>query len=157
MFAASFAVGYARIHDGRYLPGVEVGGVSVAGLTPNAAATEIRQELPSLSSGDLVVNVNEVAQPISYDDFGRDYDLDLMLDQAFALGRGDNFVEQLQEQLRILINGVSIAPAVTWNTEQLAEQVAALAYAAQIRSGQRDDQPCRRPLRRVAVGRRPVD
>ncbi len=131
VFAASFAVGYARIHDGRFLPGVEVAGVSVAGLAPAAAAAEVRQELPALSSGNLVVNVNEAAQPISYSDFGRDYDLDLMLDQAFALGRGTNFVEQLQEQLRILINGVSIAPAVTWNTEQLTEQVAAMAYAAQ--------------------------
>ncbi len=131
VFAASFAVGYARIHDGRYLPGVEVAGVSVAGLAPVAAAAEVRDQLPSLSSGNLVVNVNEVAQPIGYSDFGRDYDLDLMLDQAFALGRGANFVEQLQEQLRILLNGVSIAPAVTWNSEQLTEQVAALAYAAQ--------------------------
>jgi len=131
VFAASFAVGYARLHDGRFLPGVEVAGVSVAGLEPPEAAAQVRRELPSLSSGNLVVNVNDVAQPISYSEFGRDYDLDLMLDQAFSLGRGANFVEQLQGQLRILLNGVSIAPAVTWNSERLAGQVAAMAYAAQ--------------------------
>jgi vancomycin resistance protein YoaR len=54
-----------------------------------------------------------------------------MLDQAFSLGRGANFVEQLQEQMRILLNGVTVQPAVTWDSEALAGQVARLAMAAQ--------------------------
>jgi vancomycin resistance protein YoaR len=131
VFAASFAVGYARIHDGRVLPGVEVSGHSLAGLSRTEATSKIREELPSLSGGQLVVNVGDTQQAVAYKDFGRDYDLELMLDQAFALGRGANFVEQLQEQLRILLNGVTVAPAVTWDNEALAAQVAEIAYAAQ--------------------------
>src|SRR3990172_7008740 len=37
VFGGVFAAGYARLHDGRVLPGVEVGGVSVAGLDRRAA------------------------------------------------------------------------------------------------------------------------
>ena len=54
-----------------------------------------------------------------------------MLSQAFALGRGDNFIAQLQEQLAILMNGASVLPAVMWNNEELSMRVAALAASAQ--------------------------
>ena len=33
VFGAAFAVGYARMNDGRVLPGVEVAGVDLAGLS----------------------------------------------------------------------------------------------------------------------------
>lgn len=131
VFGASFAVGYARMHDGRVLPGVAVSGVSLAGLNRAAAAATLRQTLPSLSAGRLVIDVDGVARSIPYQQFERDYDLGLMLDQAFSIGRGSNFIEQLQEQLRVLLNGVSVSPAVTWDNEQLAGQVAAIANGAQ--------------------------
>jgi len=54
-----------------------------------------------------------------------------MLDSAFALGRNPDFVQQIQEQLRILVNGVAVGPQVTWNNDALAMQVAAIAQAAQ--------------------------
>lgn len=131
VFAASFAAGYARLHNGRALPGVEVAGVSLAGLDRRAAEAELRQALPSLSSGALVIDLNGVQSAVPYAAFGRDYDLQLMLDQALSLGRGGSILDQLQEQLRILLNGVSVAPTVDWNSAALAREVAALAYAAE--------------------------
>jgi vancomycin resistance protein YoaR len=131
VFAASFAVGYARMHEGRVLPGVEVAGVSLAGLSRAQSAAELSQSLPSLGSGNLVIDVDGVEQQVAYSSFEREYDLQFMLDQAFSVGRGPNFVEQLQEQLRILVNGVDVEPVVTWDNEALVEQVAAFAMAAQ--------------------------
>lgn len=131
VFGASFAVGYARIHQGRILPGVSVAGVSLAGLDRAQAAAALRSELPSLSDGNLVIDVAGTQQAVDYASFERDYDVEFMLDQAFGLGRGSNFIEQLQEQLRILLNGVTVAPAVAWDSAALVEQVAAMAAAAQ--------------------------
>jgi vancomycin resistance protein YoaR len=131
VFAASFAAGYARMHDGRVLPGVEVAGTSLAGLERPAAEAELRQTLPSLSSGALVIDVDGAQHSVPYAQFGRDYDMKLMLDQALSLGRGGSFVDQLQEQLRILLNGVTVSPTVDWNSGELAREVAALAYAAE--------------------------
>jgi len=130
-FAASFAVGYARVHQGSVLPGVEVAGVPLGGLSRSEAETELRESLPSLSSGDLVISVGSTQQTIPYSSFERDYNLDYMLDSAFALGRNPDFVQQIQEQLRILVNGVAVGPQVTWNNDALAMQVAAIAQAAQ--------------------------
>jgi vancomycin resistance protein YoaR len=131
VFGASFAAGYARMHDGRVLPGVEVAGTSLAGLDRDAAAAELRGSLPALSSGTLVIEVDGVQQTVPYAAFDRDYDLELMLDQALTVGRGGSFVDQLQEQLRILLNGVTVQPQVTINSNELAREVAAMAYAAE--------------------------
>ena len=90
VFGAAFAIGYARMNDGRVLPGVSVGGVDVAGLSRSAAEAKLRQSLPSLSGGALSVDIAGQTEPIPYADFGRDYDFELMLDQAFSVGRGDN-------------------------------------------------------------------
>jgi vancomycin resistance protein YoaR len=132
MFGAAFAVGYARMHDGRLLPGISVAGVDLAGLTPRAAAAKLRTTLPSVATGSLTVRIGNVEHSIPYSDFNRDYDIDYMLGQAFELGRGDNFVEQLREQVGILMNGASVPPQVTWDNEELAARVAALAVAAEV-------------------------
>src|SRR5688500_12699368 len=132
VFGASFAVGYARMNDGRVLPGIEVAGVDLAGLTPAAAAAKLRQSLPSLGSGELDVRVAGVQDTIRYSDFGRDYDLDYMLAQAFEQGRGDNFVSQLREQVAILMNGATVQPTMSWNSEELASRVSTLVAAAHV-------------------------
>ena len=131
VFMASFAVGYARVNQGKVLPGVDVAGISVAGLDRDQAAAKLTQSLPSVSSGNLIVNINGVQESVPYSSFGRDYDLNAMLDQALDLGRAPNFVQQIQDQLRILFNGVSVQPQVTWSNDQLISAVAKIAQQAQ--------------------------
>ncbi len=131
LFGAAFAVGYGRMNDGRVLPGVDVAGIDLAGLSRSAAAAKLRNALPSLSDGELAVSVAGASGTIPYADFERDYDMTFMLDQAFGLGRGDNFVDQLREQFAILVNGISVRPQIQWNNDELAMRVAALAGAAQ--------------------------
>ena len=43
VFMASFAVGYARVNEGKVLPGVDVAGVSLSGLTRDQAAAIERE------------------------------------------------------------------------------------------------------------------
>jgi len=131
-FAAAFAIGYARMNEGRVLPGVDVGGVDLAGLSRSAAEAKLRSSLPSLSNGDLTVAVADQSESIAYSEIGRDYNMDFMLDEAFGLGQGGNFVDQLREQVAILINGISVTPSMTWDNQELASRIAALAIASQV-------------------------
>jgi len=132
LFAYAFAVGYVRLHEDRVLPGVEVAGVALAGLDRGAAETRLREALPSLSSGHLTVRFGDRQETIAYSDIGRDYNVSLMIDQAFSVGREGSVLEQIQEQLRILMHGVTVEPSLNWNSEALAERVAAIAAPAQI-------------------------
>jgi vancomycin resistance protein YoaR len=126
-FGAAFAVGYARINEGHVVPGVDVAGVSLAGLDRPSAEAQLRHSLPDLSSGSLIVDIGGLREAIAYRDFGRDYNLGYMLDQAFDIGRAPTFVEELQEQVRVLMNGVSVPPVMTWNNDALASRIAELA------------------------------
>jgi vancomycin resistance protein YoaR len=130
-FAIAFAAGYGRFHEGQALPGVNVAGVPVAGLDRAEAAAKLRAELPSLSTGSLVVTVDGTDAEIPYADIGRDYDIEQMLDDAFTVGRSGGTSDQLQEQLRTLLNGYSVPTLVTWDAEELAGRVAAIAAAAE--------------------------
>ncbi|HYI23548.1 MAG TPA: VanW family protein, partial [Candidatus Limnocylindrales bacterium] len=130
-FAAAFAAGYGRFHEGRVLPGVDVAGVDVAGLNRAAAEAKLRRALPNLGAGALAVSVDGAESEVAYSEIGRDYDMELMLDEAFGVGRTGVTSEQLQEQMRTLLNGLSIAPVVNWDAEELAERVAAIATAAE--------------------------
>ncbi len=132
LFAYAFAVGYVRLHEDRVLPGVEVAGVSLAGLDRDAAEARLREALPSLSSGHLTVRFGERQETISYSEIGRDYNISLMIDQALAVGRDGSLLDQVQEQLRILMHGLTVEPSLSWNSEELAARVAAVAAPAQI-------------------------
>src|SRR3954452_20774692 len=131
VFMASFAVGYARVNEGKVLPGVSVDGVSLSGLSRAQAAAKLQTSLPNLAAGNLVVDINGAHQSVPYSSFNRAYDTGFMLDQAFNLGRAPNFVQQMQEQLRVLLNGVDIQPQGTLHSQALVDQVASIAQSAQ--------------------------
>jgi vancomycin resistance protein YoaR len=131
LFGSAFAVGYARVNEGRVLPGVDVGGVALSGLDRPSAAARLRQSLPDLSQGNLVIEIGDTSESVPFSAIGRGYDMDFMLDQALGVGRAPNFVEQLQEQLRTLISGTSVNPVAAWDNDALAQQVSAIARAAQ--------------------------
>jgi vancomycin resistance protein YoaR len=131
VFMASFAVGYARVNEGKILPGVSVNGISLSGLSRAQAAAKLQTSLPNLAAGNLVVDINGAQESVPYSSFDRAYDTGFVLDQAFDLGRAPNFVEQIQEQLRILLNGVDVQPPVTLNSQALVDRVAAIAQSAQ--------------------------
>ena len=131
LFGSAFAVGYARVNDGHVLPGVDVGGVALAGLDRPSAANRLRLSLPAISQGNLIIDIGDKSKSVPFSAIDRDYDMDFMLDQAFGVGRAPNFVEQLQEQLRTLISGTSVNPVARWDNNALVQKVSAIAMAAQ--------------------------
>jgi vancomycin resistance protein YoaR len=132
LFAASFALGYSKMHERTVLPGVQVAGVDLAGLDRRAAELRIRSALPNLSAGELTVRVGDREGTISYAEFDRDYDMKYMLDEAFGIGRTGSLLDQLREQVALLLNGAEVEPVMTWDSQRLAAYVAELAMAAQV-------------------------
>src|SRR5687767_13520763 len=127
VFGGAFAFGYNRMNENTILPGVEVAGVNLAGLDRQAAESRLREILPDLSAGSLMVDVAGVQQTIGYDEFGRDYDFDYMLGQALGLGRIGGPLDQLTQQVGLLRDGAEIPAIVTWDNTALTSRVAALA------------------------------
>jgi vancomycin resistance protein YoaR len=131
-FAVSYALGYAALHDGRMLHGVDVAGVSLAGLDRTQAEARLRTELPPLSKGHVTVRIGAHEERIPYLDIGRDYDMRRMLDEAFAMGRHPDPVRQSIAQLRLLLEGRTVEPSVTVDTGKVAERARAVVASAKV-------------------------
>lgn len=126
LLVAAFAFGYDSLHAGRVLPGVDVAGVPVGGLDRGQAEAQVRAALADPSAGRLAVHFGDSVETISYADIGRDYDMAVMLGQAFSIGR-DGWI---MEELRTLNHGGSVPVAITWDKDALIARVQAIADRA---------------------------
>lgn len=130
--AAAVAFAYASMNNGRVMPGVSVGGVSVSGLEPAEVEQTLRAELPDVRQGSLRLHIGTIDHEIPYSEIGRDYNMPVMVEQAMSVGRAGSPFEQLFNQLLGTFGSVDVAPIVEWDAETLTSRVAAIAHAAQI-------------------------
>jgi vancomycin resistance protein YoaR len=128
--AATYA--YTNGNQGKILPGVSIGSVNVAGLTPDQARAKLQSSLPNVSSGALEVKAGSVDQKISYADLSRAYNIDATIDQAMKVGRQGSPLDQLGDQLRTMTSGVTLTPAVTYDSQALQQHVAQIVATAQV-------------------------
>jgi vancomycin resistance protein YoaR len=118
---ASLAVGLS--HAERIMPGVQVAGVPVGNLTRSEAAERLQAELPSLAAGDVTVHVGEASTTVSFAELTRGYDLELMLDRAFAVARGGNPISDGISRLRTLAGSTAVAWSATPTQAEAIDRV----------------------------------
>ena len=106
LVAASVAIGLAV--GSNVFGGVSVGGVDLAGLDRAAAADRLAVQLPSLSAGRAVIEVDGSEEVVAFADLGRGYETDAMLDAAFAIARSGNPFADGIGRLRSLANATAL-------------------------------------------------
>jgi vancomycin resistance protein YoaR len=131
-FVGVFAFALVTLNAGKIVPGTVVAGVPLGGLDRASAEVRLREELASLSSGHISVSFGDYTARIEYADIGRDYDMAVMLDRAFAVGRSGDILQQAQQQLHVGMRGATIDPRVTWDEQALEQKLYDLTVAAQI-------------------------
>jgi vancomycin resistance protein YoaR len=115
---------------GTVMPGVTVGGISLAGLDPSEAARRLEERLPSLSSGSATVAVGERSEQVSYADLGRRWDVESMVTAALAAGRAENPIADGIGRLRALVHPTALPVVVHPYDVDALEQISAEVAAA---------------------------
>jgi len=118
---------YESSNAGRILPGVHVGAVDLSGLGPSEAGARLREAYGVLGNGTLTLRAGDASRPVSYDALGRRLDVDALVAEALAVGRGGPTIERLASNVRILVRGVDLAPQATFEREALRFEITALA------------------------------
>jgi vancomycin resistance protein YoaR len=95
-------------HGRAVMPGVQVGGVALAGLERAAAGEKLRASLPSLTAGQVSLVIDGETHAVGYAEVGRAYEIDLMLDAAFGVGRSGNPATDAVTRVRSLIHATSL-------------------------------------------------
>ncbi len=109
----------------RILPGVQVAGVDVGGLTPADARLALAAALGHLEDGAVTVSSEIGDVEISYAQLGRQVDYDAMVASAAAIGRdGTRFAETVAG-LRLLVEPVSLPPVLGYDRGRLDDALAA--------------------------------
>lgn len=118
---------FDRNYTGRILPGVSVGGIDLAGLSPDEATARLESSFAPFREGRAVMTSGDVEMVIDYSDVNRRADIDGLVTEAMAVGRSGSAVERIILDARTAIRGVNIAPRVLFDKARLARHVHALA------------------------------
>ena len=106
------SAGIGLASDGQVLTRVSVGGVDVGGLTRAEAEARLTAQLPSLAAGEATIVAGEVTETVTYEELGRGYELDTMLDAAFGVGRDAGLLGDGVARLRTLVRPTSLPVVV---------------------------------------------
>lgn len=124
--ATSLAIGAAAA--GTVLPGVSVGGVELGGLSREEAFARLAAELPSVSTGTATITVDGQAEVVPFEDLGRRYDTDAMVEAALGVGRADDPLADGIARLRTLVRAQSLPIVVhAYDPDALERAAAAIA------------------------------
>lgn len=105
---------------GEVLPGVSVGGVELAGLTPEAAATRLSERLTFPQTGKIVLQDGANAWQVRPIDLGVGLSSTEAAQAAYLYGRIGNPVVRLYDQVRAWHSGIDLAPYLVYD-ERLAQ------------------------------------
>jgi vancomycin resistance protein YoaR len=129
-FGAGALLAYQGQYEDRIYPGVTVDGVSVAGLSRDAATATLERELAGYGTGEAVLVVEDGEVRIPYAALGRRADVDTLVDLAWSVGRSQpGPLDRAAEGVRSLLDGTAIGPLVLVDPEAVGREVARAAEA----------------------------
>ena len=126
VIALAIAAAWDRSYDGRVLPGVHAGSTDLGGMTHDQAAAAISAAYP-YDRGELVLRTPAGDIALSYAAAGRRVDVDAMVTEALAAGRGDDFPFRLVKALRVALDGAAVEPRMLLDEAALATAIRAAA------------------------------
>ena len=127
-FGAGALLAYQGQYEERIYPGVTVDGVSVAGLSRDAAKATLERELAGYGAGEAILAVEGTTLRIPYAAMGRRPDVDTLVDLAWSVGRSQpDPLERAAQGVRSLLDGTRIGPLVLVDREAVAREVARVA------------------------------
>ena len=120
-------IAFRQAYAERILPGIQLGGVDVGGMTRSEARLAIVPAMGRLEDGNLTVHAGIGWTVIPYATVGRAVDYDTMLDRAAAVGRDGTRFTEVVTGLRHLFQPISMPPLVRFDEDRLQAELAAFA------------------------------
>ena len=118
---------YDQQYTGRILPGVQVGGVDLSGLTADEARANLDGAFQDLADGRIVLTGPDGTEVITYAAIDRHLDTDALIGEAMAVGRDGTAIDRAVANARTALRGVVIAPRLTFDVERLTRRITAIA------------------------------
>lgn len=105
VLAAITAAALGALNEGRVLPGVRVGNISLAGLNRAGVEARLESALPPVAADTATLVIAGDQVRVTYQDLGRAYEMTPMVDAALGAGRASNPLAAGIDRLRALLVG----------------------------------------------------
>jgi len=116
----------------RVVPGVRVGSVDVSGLSRDQVLARLQSAYGYLGQGEVSIATPVGAATITYQQAGREADVEFMADAAMRIGHSGNPMDDAVFMLRSAVNGQSVPIVVRVDPTALATRVRELVGTNQI-------------------------
>src|SRR5690242_1105499 len=117
------AVAFHESLAGRILPGVSIDGLDVGGLTRDDARAALADRYRPLATGGLVVRTALGSTTIAFADVARAADVDAMVAEAAAIGRGGTWFDETIAAIRTRLEPRSVALRLTYDPSRASAAV----------------------------------
>ena len=98
---------------------VYINGINVSQMTKDEAKKKIEEYYLEKLSHDISLTHGEYEAFIKPSEISLQYDINSAINNAFSIGKKGNIFEDDLEILKTILNGVSVTPAYTYNTDSL--------------------------------------
>lgn len=111
----SVTFGFQAVNAGKVFPGVTVAGVDISGLSPEDAAAKLSLNLIYPYSGRVVFRDGGQVWVATPAQLGMVFDPNATAQAAYRMGRSDNLLIRLNDQLNAAQVGIDIAPVMIFD------------------------------------------
>ena len=129
MMLIGASAGVALSHAERVMPGVSIAGVPVGGMDRTSAIARLEAQLPSLTEGMLLLQIDAETRELPVADLGRAYDIEATVDAALAVARSGNPLADGVTRLRALAHPTALAGASVALDPVVVDEIVAAVVA----------------------------
>ncbi|TEB17629.1 Vancomycin B-type resistance protein VanW [Pelotomaculum sp. FP] len=122
-----FGSGFFRSATERVLPGVEVLGVQLGGLTKAEGVTRLGEVEKTLRASRVVLRYQDRTWNLLLNEVGFNLNEEAVMDAALQAGRSGSLYKRWQEKKQFQKTGLALSPVFEYDREKLSSQVGELA------------------------------
>jgi vancomycin resistance protein YoaR len=126
---AAVTVAALNVQSGRVVSGVHIGTLDVSGLSRDQAVARLNATYGYLGEGQISVTTPGGEQTATYKQLGRSADVQLMADEAMAIGHSGDPISDAVAMLRTAVNGRTVGVAVRVDPWAIATSIHQMAAA----------------------------
>jgi vancomycin resistance protein YoaR len=117
---------FQRIYSDTVYPGVIINGVNFGGKTKQDVKNYFDKRNDDVKNTTFIFKSDEQIATVSAKTINFGYDSNLLADQAFSIGRSNNFISDVSLLAQAYINGVSLSSSYTFSEDKLIETLSPL-------------------------------
>jgi vancomycin resistance protein YoaR len=131
LLLVAVAAGIRSTYSDRVVPGVHVGSIDLSGLTHDQVVARLESAYAYMGQGEVTVTTATGTATISYQQTGRNPDVEEMAYAAIRIGHTGDPLADTIAMLRSVINGESVPVAVALDPTAVANEVRQLVSTNQ--------------------------